>query len=127
MTNTQSLGTIEATNPVLAVAPLKEETEMLRATDKITALYCRLSVEDLKEDKKGGKEDESNSIQNQKMILLQYAKEHRFPNPTFLWTMGIAGRTMTAPASKPCLRRSKRDGWQSVLPKTYPDWDEILR
>ena len=55
MTNTQSLGTIEATNPVLAVAPLKEETEMLRATDKITALYCRLSVEDLKEDKKAAK------------------------------------------------------------------------
>jgi len=68
MTNTQSLGTIEATKPVLAVAPLKEETEMLRATDKITALYCRLSVEDLKEDKKGGKEDESNSIQNQELI-----------------------------------------------------------
>ena len=68
MTNTQSLGTIEATNPVLAVAPLKEETEMLRATDKITALYCRLSVEDLKEDKNGGKEDESNSIQNQELI-----------------------------------------------------------
>ena len=38
MTNTQSLGTIEATNPVLAVAPLKEETEMLRATDKILSL-----------------------------------------------------------------------------------------
>ena len=68
MTNAQSLGTIEATNPVLAVAPLKEETEMLRATDKITALYCRLSVEDLKEDKKGGKEDESNSIQNQELL-----------------------------------------------------------
>ena len=68
MTNTQSLGTIEATNPVLAVAPLKEETEMLRATDKITALYCRLSVEDLKENKKGGKEDESNSIQNQELL-----------------------------------------------------------
>ena len=68
MTNTQSFGTIEATNPVLAVAPLKEETEMLRATDKITALYCRLSVEDLKEDKKGGKEDESNSIQNQELL-----------------------------------------------------------
>ena len=56
---------------------------MLRATDKITALYCRLSVEDMKEDKKGGKEDVSNSIQNQKMILLQYAKENRFPNPIF--------------------------------------------
>lgn len=81
MTNSQTLGTIEATNPVLAVAPLKEETEMLRATDKITALYCRLSVEDM--NKNGGKEDESNSIQNQKMILLQYAKGNCFPNPTF--------------------------------------------
>ena len=68
MTNSQTLGTIETTNPVLAVAPLKEETEMLRATDKITALYCRLSVEDMKEDKKGGKEDVSNSIQNQQAI-----------------------------------------------------------
>ena len=126
MTNTQSLGTIEATKPVLAVAPLKEETEMLRATDKITALYCRLSVEDMKEDKKGGKEDVSNSIQNQKMILLQYAKENRFPNPTFSLTMGIVVRTLTAPASKPCLRKSKRDEWRSVSPKTYPDWDEIL-
>ncbi len=106
MTNTQSLGTIEATNPVLAVAPLKEETEMLRATDKITALYCRLSVEDLKEDKKGGKEDESNSIQNQKMILLQYAKEHRFPNPTFFRGRWISpARTLTVPAFKPCLRQ----------------------
>ena len=68
MTNSQTLGTIEATNPVLAVAPLKEETEMLRATDQITALYCRLSVEDMKEDKKGGKEDVSNSIQNQELL-----------------------------------------------------------
>ena len=45
MTNTGNLGTIEATNPVLTVAPLKEETEMQRATEKITALYCRLSVD----------------------------------------------------------------------------------
>jgi len=76
MTNTGNLGTIEATNPVLTVAPLKEDTEMLRATDKITALYCRLSQED-------ANEGDSNSITNQKDILLRYAKEHRFPNPTF--------------------------------------------
>ena len=68
MTNLLTYDTMETTNPVLAVAPLKEETEMLRATDKITALYCRLSVEDLKEDKKGGKEDVSNSIQNQELL-----------------------------------------------------------
>lgn len=37
---------------------MKEEAEMLRATDKITALYCRLSQED-------ANEVESNSISNQ--------------------------------------------------------------
>ena len=46
MTNTQTLGTIEATNPVLTVAPPKEDSEMNGATNKITALYCRLSQED---------------------------------------------------------------------------------
>lgn len=61
MTNSQNLGTIEATNPVLAVAPLKEETEMLRVTEKITALYCRLSQED-------ANEGDSNSITNQELI-----------------------------------------------------------
>ena len=57
MTNPGNLGTIEATNPVLTVASLKEDTEMLRATDKITALYCRLSQED-------ANEGDSNSITN---------------------------------------------------------------
>ena len=84
MTNAAAFDIMESPNPVLTVAPVKEDTEMLRATEKITALYCRLSVEDMK----GGKEDnESNSIQNQKMILLQYAKEHRYPNPTFFVEM----------------------------------------
>lgn len=39
MTNTGNLGTIEVANPVLTVAPLKEDTEMLRATEKL-----RLSI-----------------------------------------------------------------------------------
>ena len=90
MTNSQNLGTIEATNPVLAVAPLKEETEMLRATEKITALYCRLSQED-------ANEGDSNSITNQKDILLRYAKEHRFPNPTFFVDDGYSGTNYDRP------------------------------
>ena len=53
----------------------------------------------------------SNSIQNQKMILLQYAKENRFPNPTFSLTMGIVVRTLTAPASShACGNRSGTSG-----------------
>ena len=90
MTNSQNLGTIEATNPVLAVAPLKEETEMLRATERITALYCRLSQED-------ANEGDSNSITNQKDILLRYAKEHRFPNPTFFVDDGYSGTNYDRP------------------------------
>lgn len=84
MTNTGNLDKIEVTNPVLTVAPLKEDTEMLRATEKITALYCRLSQED-------ANEGDSNSITNQKDILLRYAKEHRFPNPTFFVDDGYSG------------------------------------
>ncbi|OUP46520.1 recombinase family protein [Pseudoflavonifractor sp. An187] len=63
---------------------------MQRATDKITALYCRLSQED-------ANEGESNSIQNQKAILLQYAKEHRFPNPTFFVDDGYSGTNYDRP------------------------------
>ena len=90
MTNARNLGTIETANPVLAVAPLKEDAEMQRATDKITALYCRLSQED-------ANEGESNSIQNQKAILLQYAKKHRFPNPTFFVDDGYSGTNYDRP------------------------------
>ena len=46
---------------------------------KITALYCRLSVEETKDSKdkrKKKQEDESNSISNQKQILLDYAKQN---------------------------------------------------
>ena len=117
MTNTGNLGTIEATNPVLTVAPLKEDTEMLRATDKITALYCRLSVEDLKEDKKGSKEDESNSIQNQKDILLRYAKEHRFPNPTFFVDDGYSGTNYDRPGFQQMLSEIEAGKVTVVLSK----------
>ena len=61
MTNTESLGTIEATNPVLTVAPPKEDSEMNGATNKITALYCRLS----QEDERAG---ESLPIENQEIL-----------------------------------------------------------
>ena len=68
MNNDTSFDIIQESNPVQTVAQPKEDNEMLRATDRITALYCRLSVEDTKEDKKNSKEDLSNSIQNQELI-----------------------------------------------------------
>ena len=63
---------------------------MYGATDKITALYCRLSQED---DRAG----ESLSIENQKAMLLQYAREHHFPNPTFFVDDGVSGVTYDRP------------------------------
>jgi DNA invertase Pin-like site-specific DNA recombinase len=60
----------------------------------ITALYCRLSVEDIKDDKdkrRKGSEDESNSISNQKQILLDYCKKHGYKNTMFFVDDGISG------------------------------------
>ena len=60
----------------------------------ITALYCRLSVEDIKDDKdkkRKNKEDESNSISNQKQILLDYCKRHGYKNTMFFVDDGISG------------------------------------
>ena len=61
MTNNKTFDTISLTNQELSVVPMKEETEVLRATDKITALYCRLSQED-------ALAGDSNSIVNQELL-----------------------------------------------------------
>ena len=53
-------------------------------SDKITALYCRLSQEDLQA-------GESGSIQNQKVILQRYADEHHFLNTRFFVDDGFSG------------------------------------
>lgn len=65
-------------------------------SDRITALYCRLSQEDLQA-------GESNSIKNQKMILQKYAKEHHFTNTKFFIDDGVSGVSFD------------RDGLQSML------------
>lgn len=59
--------------------------------EKITALYCRLSVDDDKKDM------ESNSITNQKQTLLDYAKNHGYLHPVFFVDDGISGTTFQRP------------------------------
>lgn len=58
--------------------------------EKITALYCRLSQDD-------GREGESNSISNQKEILMDYARKHGFLHPQFFVDDGISGTTFDRP------------------------------
>ena len=65
-----------------------------QTNEKITALYCRLSVEDLKDKNgkdKSEKEKESNSITNQKQILADYAKRNGYTNTMFFVDDGISG------------------------------------
>ena len=58
--------------------------------DKITALYCRLSQDD-------GLDGESNSISNQKAILMDYAKKNGYLHPQYFVDDGISGTTFNRP------------------------------
>ena len=56
----------------------------MRQSDKITALYCRLSRDD-------ELQGDSNSIVNQKNILSKYAKENSFKNLQYFVDDGFSG------------------------------------
>ena len=90
MTVSNNFDTMMPANPVSTVAPIKEVTDMTGATKQITALYCRLS----QEDERSG---ESLSIENQKSILLQYAREQHFTNPVFFVDDGYSGTNFDRP------------------------------
>ena len=63
------------------------------ADEQVTALYCRLSCDD---DLQG----DSNSIKNQKMLLKQYADEHRFKNLRYYVDDGYSGTNFDRPDFK---------------------------
>ncbi len=60
------------------------------ATDKITALYCRLSRDD-------ELQGDSNSILNQKAILQKYADDNGFGNTLFFVDDGYSGTNFDRP------------------------------
>ena len=72
---------------------IKVQNDINLDEELITALYCRLSVEDIKDEngKKKSKEDESNSISNQKQILLDYCAKQGYKNTMFFVDDGISG------------------------------------
>lgn len=91
--------TIETSNPVLADCPPTKGAEtMLRQSDKITALYCRLSRDD-------ELQGDSNSIVNQKAILSKYAKENHFSNTAFFVDDGYSGTNFNRPSWGELLER----------------------
>lgn len=82
---------------------------MLRA-DKITALYCRLSQEDMQA-------GESGSIQNQKLILQKYADEHHFFNTRFFVDDGFSGVSFEREGLQEMLREVEAGNVSTVITK----------
>lgn len=78
--------------------------------DKITALYCRLSQDDLQA-------GESGSIQNQKLILQKYADEHRFFNARFFVDDGISGVSFEREGLQAMLREVQAGNVATVITK----------
>lgn len=78
--------------------------------DNITALYARLSQED-------ALDGESNSIANQKKILLRYAADNGFPNPTFFIDDGVSGVTFDRPGWNEMIRLSEAGKVKTVIVK----------
>ncbi len=78
--------------------------------DNITALYARLSQED-------ALDGESNSIANQRKILLKYATDNGFPNPTFFIDDGVSGVTFDRPGWNEMIRLAEAGKVQTVIVK----------
>ncbi len=82
---------------------------MLQA-GKITALYCRLSQEDMQA-------GESESIQNQKLILQRYADEHFFLNTRFFVDDGFSGVSFEREGLQAMLREVEAGNVATVITK----------
>jgi DNA invertase Pin-like site-specific DNA recombinase len=79
-------------------------------TEKITALYCRLSRDD-------ELQGDSNSIINQKQILSAYAKEHGFHNPVFFCDDGWSGTNFERPDFQRMLTEVEQHRVSTVIVK----------
>ena len=62
----------------------------IQSNQKITALYCRLSLED-------GRENESMSISNQKLLLKDYAEKNGMFQHEYYVDDGYTGRNFNRP------------------------------
>ena len=81
-------------------------------SDKITALYCRLSRDD-------ELQGESNSITNQKSILEKYAKENGFKNTRFFVDDGYSGTNFARPAFSQIMELAEQGMIETLIVKDH--------
>lgn len=82
----------------------------MKQSEKITALYCRLSQEDLQA-------GESGSIQNQKIILQKYADDHNFFNTKFFVDDGFSGVSFEREGLQAMLKEVESGNVATVITK----------
>lgn len=85
---------------------------MNRQSEKITALYCRLSRDDMLQ-------GESNSITNQKSIVSKYAKDNRFQNPQFFVDDGYSGVSFTRPSFMELMELAEAGKVETIIVKDH--------
>lgn len=83
---------------------------MNKQSEKITALYCRLSRDD-------ELQGDSNSIVNQKNILEKYAKDNGFKNPQFFIDDGVSGTTFEREGFQAMIAEVEKDNVSTVIVK----------
>lgn len=81
-------------------------------TDRITALYARLSRDDEKDGISG-------SIQNQRAILEKYAKDNKLPNPRFFYDDGFSGVLFNRPAFMEIMELAEQGLVANLVVKDY--------
>lgn len=85
---------------------------MNKQSEKITALYCRLSRDDEQEGASG-------SIKNQQSILEKYAKDNGFPNPRVFVDDGWSGTTFARPAFTEIMELAEKDLIGTLIVKDH--------
>lgn len=83
---------------------------MKQANQKYTILYGRLSQED-------ERDGESNSIQNQRLMLEKYAADNGFENILFLSDDGYSGTNFNRPAWKKLMKLVENDEVATIIVK----------
>ena len=86
------------------------EKKRIGNASKITALYTRLSRDD-------DQDNESNSITNQKKILIRYAEEHNLLNYKIYVDDGVSGTTFKRPAFQMLLDDIEAEIVETVIVK----------
>ncbi len=83
---------------------------MKTGKEKFAILYARLSQDD-------GSNGESNSIQNQRLMLEKYAKDNGFENLKFLSDDGYSGTNFNRPAFQKMIEMIENNEVSSVIVK----------